>query len=127
MLKSAFKFTAWAIGGVVLLIFGAAFLASSDTANSMQLNLRGGALFNTVTVTNVGTRTVTLRNIRVNERSECEPFVFQEVQPFAQIKAANINQPIKVGEEYAFNVSCKVVRVALTTNEGKAEYTFTRE
>jgi hypothetical protein len=91
------------------------------TAAKLEVTVTWGDLLG---VQNIGTDTVTINDIRVNDRDDCYA-VFPSLPPFS-VKKPDPFEPraLKVGDQASFGSNCQIVRVTINTSEGDLDFEF---
>jgi hypothetical protein len=78
-----------------------------------------------MSVTNVGTKTITITNIVFNDRDDCGA-ARVDADMFNPHAAPTFPAKLQVGDKMTFSAGCGVVRTTIVTTDGRYSYSFNR-
>lgn len=98
--------------GAVVVVFIA--LVGADDTDQLNVNTSMG---NLISIQNIGKEAVTITNVRINERDDCQ---------IAALTGAGRATPLqlRVGDAFLWASNCSIVRATITTANGSSSYTF---
>jgi hypothetical protein len=101
----------------------------ASISDSVDLELRRRDLFDAahdgkvLEITNVGRKPITLVNLKINDRSDCNAYRLDAILGNAKPLFPSI---LNVGDRVSIAGSCQIIRATVETDQGSNTYSFNR-